>query len=75
MHAADILRMADRAYRAHCSRHGGGYQLPNWATSGISGRYAVLRNCNGVLARYKIRKHNGQYHLRWVDQEGLFSAE
>ena len=66
MHTEEVLRAADRAYRADCARHGGGYQLPNWASSGIEGSYAVLRNCNGVLARYKITNHHGHYHLRSV---------
>ena len=66
MHTGDILRIADRAYRIHCSRHGGGYQPPNWADSGVKGGYAVLRNCNGILARYKISEHDGHYCLRLV---------
>lgn len=66
MQTAAVLRAADRAYRADCARHGGGYQLPNWANSSIEGSYAVLRNCYGVLARYKITKRDGHYHLHSV---------
>jgi hypothetical protein len=66
MQTAAVLRAANRAYRADCARHGGGYQVPNWANSGIEGSYAVLRNCNGVLACYRITKSDGHVHLHSV---------
>jgi hypothetical protein len=67
MQTDEVLRAANRAYRLDCARHGGGYQVPNWANSGIKGSCAILRNCNGVLACYKITKRHGRFHLHLVN--------
>ena len=59
-----ILSAAAFAYRTHCQRHGSAYQLPDWGSSGIEGRHAVLRNAAGILARFKITKHATHYRLQ-----------
>jgi hypothetical protein len=44
------------------------YQQPA-SSSGVEGDYAVLRNVNGIIARYRITEQRGNLRLTWVDPE------
>ena len=49
----EVIVRATKAYRARCSRNGLIFNQPDKGLSEVAGDIIVLRNCNGVLAKYK----------------------
>lgn len=62
----DIIERAIRAYKKRCEREGRIYDQPDSSISGLEKREEkiciLLRNVNGILAVYQIRKDG---RLRW----------
>jgi hypothetical protein len=46
-------------------------RYPDWGRSGIERCHAVLRNGEGILARFQSTKHAGCYRLQWVLEPGV----
>lgn len=62
----EVIVRAIKAYRARCSRNGLIFNQPNAGLSEVDGDIIFLRNCNGVLARYRITAKG----LRFVEDSG-----
>lgn len=58
-----LLDRAMKAYRQHCSRNGLIFNQPNMGLSEVDDDMIVLRNCNGILAKY------------WITDKGLRCVE
>jgi hypothetical protein len=57
----ELLTRAMRAYFIRAKKEGEGVDQPSSSASGIeegghNQKFVVLRNCNGVLAAYRVRK-------------------
>ena len=57
----EVIVRATKAYRARCSRNGLIFNQPDKGLSEVAGDIIVLRNCNGVLARYRITSKGLRY--------------
>ena len=64
----ELLLKAMRAYKRVCDKHitvydrkGNAYPFPfyvapSWYSCEVGRKYVYLRNCNGLIARYDIKK-------------------
>ena len=50
----NLIDRATKAYHRHCVSNGLIFNQPNMGLSEVDGDFVVLRNCNGVLAKYRI---------------------
>ena len=62
----EVIVRAIKAYRVRCSRKGFIFNQPSMGLSELDDDIIVLRNCNGVLARYRWT-YKG---LRFVEESG-----
>lgn len=51
-----VYQRAVQAYKKFCYRQGRDYQEPDQALSEIGKKFVVLRNSEGDLAKYSIKK-------------------
>ena len=59
----NLIERATMAYHRHCSRNGLIFNQPNMGLSEVNDDMIVLRNCNGILAKY------------WITDKGLRCVE
>ena len=62
----NLIDRATRAYHRRRVRNGLIFNQPNAGLSEVDGNIILLRNCNGVLARYRITGKG----LRFVEDSG-----
>lgn len=64
----ELMDRTTTAYHRRCVRNGWIYAQPNNGLSEVNGDMVVLRNLNGVLARYRLTK-NGLRFVKDPDME------
>ena len=62
----NLIDRATLAYHRRCVRKGFIFNQPNAGLSEVDGDIIYLRNCNGVLVRYRITVKG----LRFVEESG-----
>ena len=57
-----------KAYLRRAANSGGSPMHPSAGSSERKGNIVILRNCNGKLARYKVRKNKeGAEYIRFIE--------
>ena len=66
----EVIVRATKAYRARCSRKGFIFNQPSMGLSELDDDIVVLRNCNGVLAKYRWT-YKGLRFVKGSDSEAI----
>ena len=70
MNDRNLIERATMAYHRHCSRNGLIFNQPNMGLSEVDDDMIVLRNCNGVLAKYRWT-YKGLRFVKGSDSEAI----